>query len=168
METPSAPHYRLLLMRHAQAVPISATPSDYKRSLTDQGLHQAKEMGSWLRERHLIPDHILSSSSLRTRETTKHLGLTSTCITYEEGLYGAMASEMLSLIKATQPKVTTLLVVAHNPSISQLASRLAGQFLGDFVPAACAILEFDPTSWSKIDKELPTSVGLHSPFTSTS
>ena len=168
METRNTQHYQLLLMRHAQALPISAEMPDVKRPLTQQGIHQAKQMGSLFREHHLVPDQILCSSSLRTQETAHHLGYASTQITPNEELYGALASEILSLISSIPSHIKTLLVVAHNPSISQLASRLAGRFLGDFEPATCATLDFEFISWSKIDSSCPVSVTLHSPFTSTS
>ena len=168
METLNTQHYQLLLMRHAQAMPISAEIPDLQRPLTQQGIHQAKQMRSLFREHHLVPDQILCSSSLRTQETAHHLGYTSTQITPEKALYGALASEILSLISAIPSRVKTLLVVAHNPSISQLASRLAGRFLGDFAPATCAILDFEFISWSKIDSTCAISFTLHSPSTSTS
>ena len=168
METLNTRHYQLLLMRHAQALPISAALPDVQRPLTQQGIHQAKQMRSLFREHHLMPDQILCSSSLHTQETAQHLGYTSAQITPNKELYGALASEILSLISAIPSCVKTLLVVAHNPSISQLASRLAGRFLGDFAPATCVILDFEFISWSKIDSSCPVSVTLHSPFTSTS
>ena len=143
METRNTQHYQLLLMRHAQALPISAEGMpDVKRPLTQQGIHQAKQMRALFREHHLVPDQILCSSSLRTQETAHHLGYASTQITPNKELYGALASEILSLINSIPSHIKTLLVVAHNPSISQLASRLAVDFSGILhqLPALHSIL----------------------------
>ena len=45
----------LILWRHAQAVDADGTIDDLKRSLTQEGEHQAAEMAAWL-ARHMPTD----------------------------------------------------------------------------------------------------------------
>ena len=63
----------LILWRHAQAVDADGTIDDLKRSLTQEGEHQAAEMAAWL-ARHMPTDtRILVSPALRTRQTVLRL-----------------------------------------------------------------------------------------------
>ena len=75
-----------------------------------------------------------------------------------EELYLAPASKLLELIRKTQSAHATLLIVGHNPGMSELALRLAGsgdpqarrRMAGGFPPCACAELVFARPAWSAI------------------
>ena len=58
---------RLIIMRHAEA---DWGLNDFDRPLTKRGHEQAAAAGAWLAARGYIPEQIMSSSALRTRQTT--------------------------------------------------------------------------------------------------
>lgn len=57
---------RLIIMRHAEA---DWGLNDFDRPLTKRGHEQAAAAGAWLAARGYIPEQIMSSSALRTRQT---------------------------------------------------------------------------------------------------
>ncbi len=137
----------LLLLRHAKAGDKDAA-SDHDRPLTDAGLGAARRLGEWLRERCLRPDHVLCSSSRRTRETLEALGLSEGAAELERDLYLASAGALLDRLGEVPDDRRTVLLVGHNPGIADLAEWLTGE--GDerarkrlrkgFPPAALAQL----------------------------
>ena len=60
--------HRLVLLRHAKAEHGLDVP-DHDRPLTLRGRRQSAEVGTALAEAGLVPDLVLCSSSVRTRQT---------------------------------------------------------------------------------------------------
>lgn len=123
---------RLLLMRHAQA---ENGFEDFERGLTDRGRSQAEAVGRLLAERGYVPDHVICSAARRTRQTLDGvLGAMEPGVRpevdYSEAAYSAGVDTLLELVNQVDPDAGTVLVVAHNPTVAQLA----GAFLGS--PAA--------------------------------
>jgi len=108
---------RVFILRHAKAGPHVA--NDHDRPLTDVGRHQAHSLGLWLTEQGIEFDAVLCSSSLRTVETVEHLGL-SLGYRIVPQLYSASARVIESVIQACPVEAGTLLIVAHNPGVSDL------------------------------------------------
>lgn len=137
----------LILMRHAK----SAYPpgmSDFERPLSSRGETDAFRMGEMLRRIEMVPDRILCSSARRARETADLLS--EAC-----GFHGQLKErkdlylcETLAVIEAVQvvdEEVETLLVVAHNPTLSDLVGDLISTrtVALNLTTAAMACLSFD-------------------------
>ena len=58
----------LILMRHSKAEEGPGKP-DHDRELSDRGLRDARAAGAWLREEGLVPDLVICSTAVRTRQT---------------------------------------------------------------------------------------------------
>ena len=63
----------LLLLRHAKSSWKDLNLKDFDRPLNSRGRNDAKKIGKRLLLLNLIPDIIISSSSLRTEETVNIL-----------------------------------------------------------------------------------------------
>jgi phosphohistidine phosphatase len=117
----------LHLLRHAKSSWRDAGLEDRDRPLNPRG-HHAGELVAALLAREGLPDLVLCSSALRTRETFEHLtrayGRTPV-VSIEDGLYLATARRLLERIEAVEDNVTTLLVIGHNPGLHELAVALA-------------------------------------------
>ena len=61
---------RLFLIRHAKAEP-SVGRDDYERALTDRGRDDARRVAEVLRARDLLPDVLIHSGALRTKQTAE-------------------------------------------------------------------------------------------------
>ena len=65
---------QLILMRHAKSSWESSALIDHERPLNARGRHDAPVIGHYLWQKGVKPDLIISSDSLRTRQTVEHLG----------------------------------------------------------------------------------------------
>lgn len=147
----------LLLLRHAQAV-VPSQDDDADRALTDAGKADAMQLGRFLADLDLKPDHALVSSALRTRQTLQGLEKgTGRAIpaTYDAALYNATSAQMRAALAEVKNEPQTLLLLGHNPGIMELASAIADD--GDlqdfnamrsrFPPCSLALVTFDRESW---------------------
>ena len=147
---------RLTLVRHAKTAPAHDGQEDWDRELEAKGWHEAKTMAQRLKDRELSPDFVITSPAVRARSTTKiiaeRLKIRRECIVEDEQLYLASPEVMLSVIKAQGGKHDHVLVVGHNPGITEFADRLSKDRPIDNMPT-CAVftLEFDVKSWTEVE-----------------
>jgi phosphohistidine phosphatase len=116
----------LVLLRHAKADNPPAV-ADIDRPLTARGHADAAAAGAWLSHRGYVPDLVVCSPSRRTRETWHGVALALTAapnVRYDDEVYAASARDLLDLICAVDDSAATVLVVGHNPGISQLSMLL--------------------------------------------
>jgi phosphohistidine phosphatase len=120
---------RLVLLRHAKAEPGAGGVDDVLRPLALNGRRQAVRVGGALRDTGLVPDRVLCSSALRTRQTwellSAHLGDVDPDVLVSDDLYAADVTDVLDLVRSTDSRVRTLLVVGHEPTMAATASHLA-------------------------------------------
>lgn len=164
---------KLVLLRHAK----SAWPevSDHERPLAPRGRRDAPAAGRWILLSGHLPDLVLCSTARRTRETWQlaqpEMGSTAQ-VRFEDGVYRATATGLLSIIRRTAPEVATLMVIGHDPAIPEVALMLAGQVAAadpgggpagqrerpdplrrmqvKFPTAAVAVLELTGVTWSQL------------------
>ena len=119
---------RLVIMRHAKS-DWPPGVADHDRRLNDRGRREAPLAGAWLREHALMPDLIVCSSAVRTRQTGElvcaALGDAAPSPQFDDALYGASAPRMLAIINHVPDTVQTLLVVAHMPGVQEFAMQVA-------------------------------------------
>ncbi|MEU6339467.1 histidine phosphatase family protein [Streptomyces sp. NPDC046977] len=120
----------LVLLRHAKSAWPPDVP-DHDRPLGARGRRDAPAAGRWLRENKHIPDLVVCSTAVRTRETWElaagALGARAEPqVAYDERLYAATARALLDVLRETPDSVRTVLLVGHNPGVQDLALRLAG------------------------------------------
>jgi len=170
---------RLILFRHAKAERPDHYDHDRERDLTGEGIAMARGMGLWLEGRGIVPDLVLCSPAVRTRQTWEAAATAfepAPEVLYEDSLYAASAEEVLEVVRNVDGEVQTLLVVGHNPSLENLALMLAAsaepevadRFEKKFPTAAVAILDFEDMPWAAIDEkqawltafETPKHLGL--------
>jgi len=120
---------RLTLVRHAKSSWDEAGLADHERPLNVRGTRDCKRMGIWCSEHLPEPDLWLVSSAHRTQETARALAdaydLAPQVLTTEGRLYGADSREYASLLQGCDAQFRHVLVVGHNPGISEYASYLA-------------------------------------------
>ncbi len=149
------------LFRHAKSgEKDNPRIEDFDRPLSDRGLKTAPKMGMAMRNRHLRPDLVLCSPSVRTRQT---LTLASAeawdeapKVRFDETLYEASAETLLDLLKGVPKSVDHVMIVGHNPGLQDLAVTLAvvgpeRQQLKDKLPTASVVsIEFDEKRWKDL------------------
>jgi len=146
---------RLTLMRHGDARWKDAGLSDLERPLNRRGSGAAEAMAQRLHALELVPDLMLVSPARRTQQTAeivaRVLAIPARRVVRDETLYLASAADMLKVVRATGPRVAHLLLVAHNPGLSELLQLLAPDAeRGGLAAAAVCSMRFEVPGWSAI------------------
>ena len=112
----------LVLLRHAKsAYPAGVT--DHDRPLAPRGQREAGLAGDWLRAHLPAIDAVLCSTATRARQTLAHTGIDAQ-VRYVDRLYDATAGIVINEICGVSDDVAVLLVVAHEPTMTQVALGL--------------------------------------------
>ncbi|TGD83925.1 histidine phosphatase family protein [Mycolicibacterium sp. CH28] len=130
-------------MRHAKS-DYPTGVGDHDRPLAPRGIREAALAGNWLRTNVPAIELVLCSSATRTRQTLDRTGI-SAPTTYSERLYGATPGTMIDEINQVGDQVSVLLVVGHEPTVSQVTLGLAGPQNSDEAAAERISMKF-PTS----------------------
>jgi len=146
--------HELLLFRHADAEAHSARVSDYQRPLSDAGRAAAASAGRRLARAPWRPQRLLYSPARRTAETAailaKALELAGQQLQALPGLYLATPETLRSELKAHHGEAQRLLIVGHNPGLSEFGARLAARYAGQQLPtAAYWHITLDATDWQQ-------------------
>jgi phosphohistidine phosphatase len=155
---------RLMLVRHARAVAARDSVIDFDRVLSAEGVAEAKEMAQRLASRAPRPDLVLSSPAARASHTAALFAQAwehGPRIELQSRLYLATPDILLEVIHNLAE--TDVVIVGHNPGISELARRVALQPIGDLATAAVLQLEFDAPDWLLVGSEEPVHMLLESP-----
>jgi phosphohistidine phosphatase len=146
---------RLILMRHAKSDWSAGAGSDHDRVLNGRGRSNAKALGDWLRREGFLPDEVLCSSALRTRETLVRLDLPEAAkVTYSRDLYLATHHDIMQAIRQAQGDC--LLVIGHNPGMSIVATEILDEMPQDpdfqhYPTGATLVADLEIETWSQAD-----------------
>lgn len=117
----------LVLLRHAKADRPPRT-ADVDRPLTARGHADAAAAGAWFLRRQIRPDVVLCSPAKRTRQTWHGIALAlGDCeprVGYESRLYHGGPRELLKAVQGVPESTSTVLLIGHNPAISQVSGLL--------------------------------------------
>ena len=147
---------RLTLLRHAKTEPAHPGQEDWDRVLEAKGQKDAPEMGRRLRARKLKPDKIISSPAVRALTTAsiivRELGVSASSLMQDERVYLASPKALLQVVHELGGDVKHLMVVGHNPGLTEFADRLSAERGIDNMPT-CAIytIEFDIAAWKDLE-----------------
>jgi phosphohistidine phosphatase len=142
-------------MRHADARWNDSGVTDLERPLNRRGTADAQAMARRLLERGLVPELILASAARRAQQTgeilARELSAAAPRVVREEALYLAGAAEMLRIAQATGPRIAHLMIIAHNPGISELVQQLLPQAApAELAAAALCSFSFECAGWEQI------------------
>lgn len=146
---------RLTLVRHAKTEPVHPGQEDWDRALEQRGQLDAPEMARRLKECKPKPDKILSSPALRAITTAtvmaRVLGVSGARIQQDERLYLAAPRTLLDVIHELGGTARHLMLVGHNPGISEFGDEISGERGLDNMPT-CAVytLQFDIADWGEL------------------
>ncbi len=159
---------RLTLLRHGQAQPAEDEAEDFEPVLTRRGTVDAKEMAMRIVYRHWIPDLILASPAERTWATAKIVAraceLDGRQLMCERSLYLATPEAIWRLLKRRDPAVHHVLICAHNPGLSELASRFGPKPQSRDLPTAGLVTAvWHDGHWSNLKPEAADNSEMDDP-----
>ena len=156
----------LLVTRHAQAGWQDSDATDHARNLTPLGREQASALGALIRERGSSPQIIICSTAARAQQTA---ALVATALGHNEpfrmhqALYSGGLSAYREAAEALPDEVAVVMVIAHNPAVSAVATRLSRRTFS-LDEATSIIVQCDADSWEEaFDAEWQFVAALRAP-----
>lgn len=153
---------QLLLFRHGTAAEKTAQLDDLNRPLTEHGVQQVIHMAEKLQTEKFVPECIFASPAKRTLQTAQELGKIfgiNDSIDIQPTLYHATTADILTFLETCPEEIDSIILVGHNPGISECAGLLAKQHVPDLKPAGICWLQWpEHESWEDIANGLVVNV----------
>lgn len=145
----------LYLVRHAQSADKQSGQSDHERELTATGRRDATALGLFFHHQKYFFDLVVCSTATRTKQTAELIlaeikNSSNHQTIFEEYLYQGTGKDYYNRLTNLHPSVRSVLLVAHNPSISDLLSILVQGPTENFSPGGFAELYFELEDWSDL------------------
>jgi phosphohistidine phosphatase len=154
---------RLILFRHAKTEARGPAGDDLSRRLTERGRADAELMGHVLADAGYTPDLALISPAARSRETWDKVAarVPKARIELRKGLYDATPEEIADELGVGVENADTVIVVAHNPGLQELAVNLLieseapdrdiERISAGFPTSAAAVFAVDPEGRGRLE-----------------
>lgn len=152
---------RLLLLRHGKSDWSAGDPPDLQRPLAPRGREAAKRIGVYITKHGLTPEFVICSTAARARDTYELVAEALTNepkVTYDKTIYESGPNKLLAALKKVDTNIHTLLIVGHNPSMTEFAHLLiaAGDvdlrqsLIEKFPTAGLAVIDFPLDDWRRV------------------
>ena len=146
---------RLILVRHAKSSLNQPLLSDHERILNQTGISEAKLIGHYLSNNQYIPSHIISSTATRTLETAniiiEQLKFKKKIET-QSLIYSDSFLNILNLINTVDNQYQCIMLVGHNPTITQLINHITNMRINHMPTCGAGIIDFQVT-WDSITED---------------
>lgn len=130
----------LLLLRHAEAEPAALDGEDFQRPLTARGRDAALGAAARLAALPWHPQRLLYSPAVRTAATAtliaQALKLDAHTLQEIPELYLATPQALRAVVQSRRGNVSRLMIVGHNPGLSEWGTQLDARFAGHNLPPA--------------------------------
>ncbi len=147
----------LFFLRHAKSSWKDGDLSDLERPLNERGISDIKLMSEELLNESLAVDKIVSSHSRRTRLTCEllieHMNWNPDILEFNERLYHAFYYDVIEIIKSTSDKVNKLMLVGHNPTITNFVNKFSVEYIANVPTSGLVILKTDIHSWKDFSQK---------------
>lgn len=143
--------------------------ADVDRPLKKDRVEDAINMAKTLKQLKLQPDLILCSHAKRTRQTAKYfcegLNYPFKQVAFNENIYESSAARILHEIHQVAYKIQTLVIIGHNPSLSDLVNKLCQGSAADLPTTGVAWLSTTAENWELISDKNTQQVYFLTPKT---
>lgn len=119
---------KLIFMRHAEAQMIQYGKPDKDRAITMDGMHQLDSLRQKLNGKLTDIDYVFCSNAKRTRQTLEGIRAllpSKVEIIFDDNLYNGSQETIWDVIGKTENKCKGILIIAHNPGLSQAVQWIA-------------------------------------------
>ena len=132
--------HELLLLRHAEAEPAALDGNDFQRPLTAGGRDAALAAAARLIALPWQPQRLLYSPAVRTAATAALLAqafrLDPHVLQAVPELYLATPPALHAALRVWHGNATRVVIVGHNPGLSEWGAQLDARFAGQSLPTA--------------------------------
>ena len=146
----------LYLVRHAKGENRDGKKPDFQRSITEKGREDALKVAESLKATEKTPAVIISSPALRARQTASifagRLGYRTKAVRTRKILYDQDGRVILQMLQGLDPALERVMVVGHNPSLSDLAKKFCDEVRDDLPTSGAVAIEFEVRDWPSIGR----------------
>lgn len=148
----------LTLLRHAKSSWKDPDLDDFDRPLNGRGQRDAPMMARRLAGRIFEPDLVLGSPALRIRQTlevfVQELNIDPAIVIFDERIYLAEVEDLIDLVRGIPDDRCRVLLVGHNPGLTELANYLTGDELENLPTCALYGTELPVSAWGRLEQEV--------------
>ncbi len=145
----------LSLVRHAKSSWQFHTLDDFRRPLNKRGLRDCAKVPRLLARKLPAPDLLLSSDAVRAVQTCQALAdafvVPDERIALDPEIYLADLQTLLERVRSTHDRVGHLMVVGHNPGLTELCNYLLPAPVPDLPTLGVVVLSVD-SGWSAVSR----------------
>lgn len=157
----------LLLVRHAKSSWDDGGISDIDRPLKKSGVKNAIIVAEKLKTKKLAPDLIVCSPAVRAVSTAlifaRAFNYPMQRVVLNEIVYDFSKDALLPLVRNTDDKYDTLMLVGHDPALTYLINDLTSSALEKIPTSSVAAIRFGVKHWNKIALNKGRLLFLESP-----
>ncbi|MBT8068477.1 MAG: histidine phosphatase family protein [Gammaproteobacteria bacterium] len=147
---------RLTLVRHAKSSWSDVTLGDRQRPLNKRGKRDAPIMGRRIMDHGIRPSLIISSPAERAWRTAKiiaaEISYPREFLQREDSLYLASLDDFLDVLVAQDSGFNSIMIVGHNPGITDFANFLSPGLTGNLPTAGVVSVELDQDHWNLYER----------------
>ena len=142
----------LTLVRHAKSSWNDPALTDRQRPLNARGERDAPTMGKRIVEHDIRPSLIVASPATRAWTTAKiiaqEIGYPAEFLQREDSLYLASLDDLLAVVVAQDNGFNSLMIVAHNPGLTDFANFLQPGITNNLPTAGVVCVQIERDDWS--------------------
>ena len=152
----------LFLLRHCEAYHFEENKSDHEKQLNDNGRKCARLLKNWFEKNNIVLDYVLTSSANRTLTTANIIfGNYENKIYQKRELYLCDYKEILEELKILDNNFNSVIIVGHEPSISESLKFLISYCRPDleyvtksqYPTGGLSVINFNIINWNKIEEK---------------
>jgi phosphohistidine phosphatase len=142
----------LFILRHGMAE--AGNDNDFERKLTDMGKGRITRLAHLLQTRDLEFEFALYSTAKRCKDTFEILHANEVIMKSlaMPEIYQAGHNTLLQLLSKVNPSHQKVVLVGHNPGVSQLLGYLSGDLSLMLSPGMMVHLRFEGVGWGDLSK----------------
>jgi len=144
----------LYLVRHAKSSWESPGLADDQRPLLPKGVDKTKLVAEYIIKKKGKIDLMISSHAVRAYDTAKVIA---SCLDYpvkqiqkDRRIYDGPYDRLLDLIYGTSNDLNSLMIIGHNPLITQLANLFLHPGIEDMPTSGVACITFETLKWEEV------------------
>ncbi len=144
----------IYIVRHAKSSWDDFELSDHDRPLLPIGVKKTKKIISFLVDKEVKPELIISSSAVRAYETAK---LVAEGVGYEVGeivkskaLYHAGVDEIYYELFSVNNDIDSVMLFGHNPTLTYFANIFISREIDNLPTSGVVSVDFKTNSWETI------------------
>ena len=147
----------LYLVRHAKSDWGHEFLLDIDRPLNHRGYDDAYRMSSAFKEKHKIPDLLITSPATRAIGTAfifaRTFGISEQKLGIEPRIYEASANRLTDIVSDLSDQYQTVMLFGHNPGLTSFINSVSDAEIDNLPTCGIVLLSYETNAWKKIPEQ---------------